>query len=316
MKKPKVILSLTGGLGNQLFQLSAAMHLAESQNIEIEWVNSRPRLNNKKVPELYSFMISNDIQLRKLEPFKKLVSKTNGYILRMGVNPRWYEKPTFSRGFILSLAEFIDSIYLRHRISIVLNSGVGFSDIMLKSGTNLLVGYFQTYRWASDPKVFEGLMNLRLRNESEVIQKYRKLALVEKPLVVHVRRGDYVLEHSFGLLETTYYENAVTKALATGNFNAIWIFSDDLESAKQMFPDGFGLATRWIGGEELSSAETLEMMRFGHGYVIANSTFSWWGAFLSYSKFPLVVAPTPWFIGQMEPEFLIPSGWIRVRAHR
>jgi len=58
-----------------------------------------------------------------------------------------------------------------------------------------------------------------------------------------------------------------------------------------------------------SSASTLEAMRFGRGYVIANSTFSWWGAYLSHTDHAEVIAPDPWFQGMDSPDSLIPRNW-------
>jgi hypothetical protein len=65
---------------------------------------------------------------------------------------------------------------------------------------------------------------------------------------------------------------------------------------------------------KLTSAETLEIMRLGKAYIIANSTFSWWGAMLSKSENPLVICPDIWFKSQAEPLDLIPSSWKRVPA--
>jgi hypothetical protein len=63
-----------------------------------------------------------------------------------------------------------------------------------------------------------------------------------------------------------------------------------------------------------SPAATLEVMRFGAGYVIANSSFSWWAAFLSKKPDVEVIAPQPWFQGMDEPRDLIPPNWQRIEA--
>jgi len=55
-------------------------------------------------------------------------------------------------------------------------------------------------------------------------------------------------------------------------------------------------------------------MRFGKGYIIANSTFSWWGARLSYEEEPDVIVPKPWFAQAEVPIDLIPSNWEELSA--
>ena len=64
----------------------------------------------------------------------------------------------------------------------------------------------------------------------------------------------------------------------------------------------------------MSAAETLQTMRLCHGYVIGNSSFSWWGAKLSFQENPPVISPSKWFLGQPDPAGLIPDDWERIDA--
>ena len=68
-----------------------------------------------------------------------------------------------------------------------------------------------------------------------------------------------------------------------------------------------------MDGKGESSITTLEKMRCGSAYIIGNSTFSWWGSFLSHSINPPTIAPEPWFTGMNDPNELIPPEWIRMR---
>ena len=85
-----------------------------------------------------------------------------------------------------------------------------------------------------------------------------------------------------------------------------------IEKAKLIIPQPYRQRCRWIDDIDDPSVETLEKMRFGSGYIIGNSTFSWWGAFLSYSPTPPTIAPTPWFIGLDNPRDLIPNEWMLI----
>jgi hypothetical protein len=137
----------------------------------------------------------------------------------------------------------------------------------------------------------------------------------EHVLVVHVRLGDYKSEQDFGMPGYQYYENAINLALATETFTEVWIFSDEISLAKRKLAISTGLFIRWVGDEELTTAETFEIMKSGKGFIIANSSFSWWAARLSRTKDPLVISPEPWFKNLKEPDNLVPLEWVRLDAY-
>jgi hypothetical protein len=60
------------------------------------------------------------------------------------------------------------------------------------------------------------------------------------------------------------------------------------------------------------AATTLQLMRFGYGYVLSNSTFGWWGAFLSENGGESVITPNPWFRYANDPDQIIPLKWSRM----
>lgn len=138
---------------------------------------------------------------------------------------------------------------------------------------------------------------------------FKSLALVERPLLVHVRLGDYQLEKQFGILSPEYYKAAIEYSWQRSEFNKIWLFSDQPKDAIHFVPQQYRGKTRLIEGEGLDSAETLQIMSLCHGYVIANSSFSWWAASLSDFKDPIVIGPKPWFKALPEPNNLMPPHW-------
>jgi hypothetical protein len=95
----------------------------------------------------------------------------------------------------------------------------------------------------------------------------------------------------------------------SGDFKKIWVFSDEPALAQIQFSKILPEELRWIPEIDGSATKTLEVMRFGHGYVIGNSTFSWWGASLSYTNWAKVIAPDPWFKNLPTPHSLIPPNW-------
>ena len=66
--------------------------------------------------------------------------------------------------------------------------------------------------------------------------------------------------------------------------------------------------------EDLTDVEVWSLMRHFSGYIIANSSFSWWGAFLRMDKSAPVCVPKPWFKGMRDPNLLIPADWIQVES--
>ena len=190
--------------------------------------------------------------------------------------------------------------------------GLGF-DPQLDStpGKQFCIGYFQSYRWASNPSVFSALSNLHFSEKSAWLQEIELLAMKEKPIILHLRIGDYENEKRFGRPGNVYYEKAVHELWQTGLYKKIWIFSDSPDKARRKLPDWILGSARWISNDKDSAAMDLEAMRHGFAYVISNSTFSWWGAFLSYNKGAKVIAPTPWFSAMTEPLEILPPHWVR-----
>ena len=100
----------------------------------------------------------------------------------------------------------------------------------------------------------------------------------------------------------------------TKDYGKIWIFTNEQEEAVHYLPEWVIENCRWIPEIGGSAAQTLEVMRHGVGYVIANSTYSWWGAFLSYTANPKVIAPTPWFHLMETPTLITPIFWKTIHA--
>jgi hypothetical protein len=309
MKKKTLRVFLTGGLGNQLFQLAAAMHYAGSRRIELDVVTATPRKNKNGEAEILSLKLPEQIEILEKNA-GTLARKVFSFNIRSGYLPRFIERSTrikalqsfgSSVAFVMTLKKF-------YRINI--SNDLGFDAEVRSSDKNeIVIGYFQTHKVASEIKDKKHELFHLIRNEEYL--KYESLARTERPLLVHVRLGDYQLEDDFGVLNSDYYKEAIGFAWQTGRFGKIWLFSDQPEDAIDRIPNEFRSKTRLLGDQDFDSAETLQIMSLCHGYVIANSSFSWWGAFLSESKDPLVVTPKPWFTGLPEPTDLIPFHWKR-----
>jgi|688.fasta_scaffold206611_2 hypothetical protein len=313
-KENSVLVSLTGGLGNQLFQLAAGLNLAGKSKVYLSTTLGAPRLSLSGKAELLSFTLPARVKTMSDLKAGWITRKAAGFMLRMGVAPSLLERTRLFTIISGLLANLIMGIHFRQKIVVSALSGVGYSPIRVSKSNTLLLGYFQSYRWAENFEIKKELSSITYVRESKKITKYFLDSKTELPLIVHVRLGDYLLEKNFGVPSKDYYEKSILKILQTGKCNSIWLFSDELEKAQSYIPDSISIPVRLISEIDESPAATLEVMRMGAGYVIANSTFSWWAAFLRKNEHAEVIAPMPWFSGMPEPVDLIPNNWQRINS--
>lgn len=313
-KNKNVCVSLTGGLGNQLFQFAAGLKLADKRNLCLVTTLGAPRKSSFDKAELLSFVLPDRVEVLNNKEANWIIRKTAGFMLRKSVAPTLLERLKLFTLISGSLANFVLSVYFREKTIVATSRGVGYSPMSITKSNTLLLGYFQSYRWAEDIDVKNKLDSMTYTSESKILNKYVQDSKSELPLIVHVRLGDYLSEKNFGTLSKSYYKNGISQILKTGKCNSIWLFSDEIEKAQDYIPDEILVPVRIIPAVEGSSAATLDVMRLGAGYVIANSTFSWWAAFLRKNKEAEVIAPKPWFSGMQEPFDLIPTNWQRIDA--
>lgn len=301
-------LSLTGGLGNQLFQFAAANSL-ESDRITLVSRFGMPRTTDGK-PDILFYKMPANVKYEEKPNDPIFFRKVVGYILRAGIRSKRFERLKVIKKVIELTARALISFRLGTWLKLSVGTDVGFSEIDSNSQKVLLVGYFQTFKFMEIPSVAHTLRDLELRVKPAILEEHELLAREEIPLVVHVRLGDYRLEQNFGLLSDKYYEN-VEDLWALNTFKKIWLFSDEPEVALSRIPKNLHNQTRIIRDEKETPATTLELMRLGAGYLIANSSLSWWGAMLSRNNNPVTIAPTPWFRSMAEPNQLVPENWLR-----
>ena len=310
-RKSRICVEITGGLGNQLFQLAAATSLRTNNEeiVRVDWGLGKARLNAKGIPDLFDFELPAYVELAKRKRFNWLPRKTFGYLLRMGFSPRGYERVELINKIIRKFGGLILFIYFGTKRTPVVSQDLGYSSIQEPASGFVLVGYFQSHVYLNSEYSQDIIKSIRPIENSEAVNQLKEMAKEESPLVVHFRFGDYLLESDFGIPDESYYLNAIRSEWDSGAYKKIWVFSDDLELAKQKFPRELIEFVRWIEPIGGSSALSLESMRFGKGYVIANSTFSYWAAILAYNEEVRVIAPTPWFKSTQSPNELTPKNW-------
>jgi len=271
---PRVV--LTGGLGNQLFQYAFALHLSQILRRRV-WLSQGlgvPRSTIPGRPDIEFYQLSENIKLdvpRLGDPIRrkflnfvhvKTLQHDNSFTSKNTI--RIYR---FFASLMLSILDMKIS-----RISV--SDDLGFFDNQRGVHSRYQIGYFQTYKYLADSDVLQQLRNLNLKSVGPELNSLIQESKTEKILILHVRLTDYLLHPDFGTLDLKYYERAVKIAKRDFYFERIWVFSDDISMAKRKLQFSEQENVRFISEVDNSSAATLEAMRLGHSYVIANSTFS------------------------------------------
>jgi hypothetical protein len=306
-----MLISLTGGLGNQLFQLAAGISLSKNTPIGLEYQLLRPRLASNGKPDLASFKLPPCVILEDKRRQPSNVETNLTYMMIKADQTNKYIGGKVGKFVFRTISSIAASNFLHEPRWVPEVKGLGFSEISLPRQNILLTGFFQSYKWAFEENTFDKLHSMRVLERSELIPKYKEIAEVENPLIVHIRLGDYRNVKSFGIPASKYYNDSIREQLKNFDHKKIWVVTNDPKAARLMISDVYSKLIRWVPEIEESAAKTLEVMRFGSGYIIGNSSFSWWAAALSYSKNPIVISPDPWFQDISTPKDLIPPHWKR-----
>jgi glycosyltransferase involved in cell wall biosynthesis len=317
-EKARVLIPISGGLGNQLFQCYAGVSL-NGKLPEIDISLGNPRKNSKDEVDLIEALpaLTARVVPAQATYLKTLAQKTFGYCtlystktLRKGP----YSK--IKRIVIEASASLIFSMYFGGLYRTFISNGIGDTNPKPNTVRNklILIGYFQTEAPFGDNGK---------TSHSEFIENYLAEKLSEsrisgnpfdsRTLVVHVRLSDYLSENEIGCLAPEYFKQAIL--LYRTRVDKVVIFSDSESMAFNELKQVTNLTVEVFKSSKLSSVEALMAMGKASNLVISNSSFSWWAAKIaSTSEGLTVVAPNPWFSKLKSPDNLLPSAWIQSHA--
>ncbi len=284
------VVELSGGLGNQLFQIFAGLALSQDRDVTFQNVRGSGGVRDSGILEFdLPLDLSNKI-VDSNEPVT-FFYRISRYLMRK----IWAFR---------ILAHLISGVYQ--------SPDVGYDRNLIKSRKNKrVIGYFQTYRYIP---AYVSELGLRLTKHSDALNDLITEVKLQDPIVFHIRGGDYLkLKEEFGVLSGEYYSRALSEIMKISSDEKIWVFTNDLEHAKSILTGKNFHVTKTLSEQDLSAAETLVLMSFAKRVVISNSTFSWWAAY-SHGNTKTVVAPSRWFRSMDEPLDLIPSQWIRIES--
>lgn len=280
-----ITVKIMGGLGNQMFQYALARKLqtiGRKVRLDVTYYKNIPQGDTSRNLGIHNFRYS-------FEESDKTINATD--IL----------------GRIKARLQRSDYV--------IAEKSPEFSPSIFDIKSGYLIGYWQTEKYFSDialtlRKDFQ--FNLKTLNEKER-QLYDKIKAVPVSAAVHIRRGDYLRPENnirFGNICTAdYYKNAIQYIENQIPGCKYFIFTDAPEEAEMLLPSGFD-------GEILSSGtgnewtELFLMSQCSHN-IIANSSFSWWGAWLNKNPGKIVIAPPRWTNGN-DCKDIYCNDWIKI----
>jgi hypothetical protein len=307
MKDP--IVGLTGGLGNQLFQVAKALSIS-NRRILIDLESSGSYIHKRS--DFLDFQTPDEIcviNVRSSKLSRIFFARCIGNSVKLG-------KFAEIRGYILRfIFQLLFEKLNKTKVSVPKNSGIGYYPSP-NVDNPYLIGYFQTWRWLESKRVIEILNSLKPAHESQELTDLLEKIKSENAVALHVRLGDYVKETKFGTLDEEYYLNALEEIDVNWKTRNLWVFSDDVHQARDILEEVTNSvkSIKFIGEIGNSPVNSMHLMRHARDFVIGNSTFSWWAAVLRVDRDGMVCAPNPWFIGIDTPRELLPGGWIRIES--
>lgn len=174
-----------------------------------------------------------------------------------------------------------------------------------------MVGYWQAHRIADEyADKLRPSLQFSKRASGRNLEILNKIRASQNPVSLHIRRGDYTLAAEGNIaLPINYYYRAIALMRQHLTVPTFFIFSDDIAYAKQNLPADLN-AVFVDHNNDFSSHEDLRLMSSCHHHIIANSTFSWWGAWLNPREDKIVYAPRQWLLkpDSVYPD-LIPPAW-------
>lgn len=185
----------------------------------------------------------------------------------------------------------------------------------------ILNGYFQSWRYF---ETIASELRAELMSAAPVSAWFHdqksRLDAIAPWIAVHVRRGDYTLAKNaqyHGLLGQGYYQRALTELSERLPNARVVLFSDEPARAIELIEPLHSIDHVVIPPPEAHAMESIALMAIASAVVIANSSFSWWGAWLADPARTAAAAPSPWFSGaSLAEEDLCPPQWLRLPHSR
>jgi glycosyltransferase involved in cell wall biosynthesis len=303
---------IQGGLGNQLFQISALLSISGDNPCQV----LSERNGFEKLPTLITESLLDELtgsiecaEIRRSFLLKKYLN------LALLISSSYSESDTvFKRAFLNILRSVVQQFYMFVRSPQKLFIARGIGEDTKISGNlegKLLIGYFQSHRYAMS--IREPIKEIVTRRIDDIpwLKQLKIETQSANALILQVRLGDYLQNPQFGALDASYFNRALELAGCTEPLYVKWLFSDDEQGARKRLINVPKYRFEVVVPNNSQDFDVLCAMTLGKKFVISNSTFGWWGAFLSSSGLQkdAIYYPQPWFLSIPSPLNLTPPNW-------
>jgi hypothetical protein len=295
-----IIVSIQGGLGNQMFQYACGKAMAEILKTELKLDTTT----------YYSYPQQSILTLRtyQLSEFNISAKEAN---------------PNEIKQFIPGIIAPAKTQLIYYRLKRLLNRKHIYIEktpliydpsILSISDNTYLLGYWQSEHY------FKKICTI-IRNEfklkkklSDISNQFLEEIKYNRGISLHIRRGDFLKHNNIkihGILPMDYYQKAIDIILLKINNPFFYIFTDDTEWVTKNFK--FSVKNKIISGiASENNYEELWLMSKCKHHIIANSSFSWWGAWLNESPDKIIISPKNWIVNMPAKSDIIPKTWIQI----
>jgi len=280
---------LQGGLGNQMFQyaLGRVLSLKYKTDLGLDTSFYSLTLKPKRLYDLDFFNIYGKVVTEYEIPFLYKMCQKNAFLFKILNKIRVIKGKERFFHFDPQVFSFGDGVYLN--------------------------GYWQSYKYF---KGYEDVLRKDFTFKKQFSQDILDLAEEIKKtnsLSINIRRGDYVGNKLYDVLDNDYYDRGIEYVTQKTQIDKIYVFSDDVNWCKQNL--SFPIPTIFVEEKYmgLDGEGHLFLMSMCNNFIIPNSTFGWWGAWLSDYQNKIVITPKKWFADvAINISDLIPDSWIRI----
>lgn len=294
-----VIIQLNGGLGNQMFQYAIASIIAKKNKTSL-YIDVGSLLASKTRDDItsrdfeltvfkndYHFVTEKQLQLYNEWPYLKRIRR------KLGLNyPKIYRE---------------QNLYFNEEV------------LTIPSPT-YLKGYFQSFKYFNGYETYvKSLFNFEHLDLDEVNRALLMKIQKENTVAIHIRRGDYIANLAasefHGNCDETYYLKAINDLAAKFNNIELFFFSDDIDWTIARFSE-LPHKKYFINHNTMENSwKDMVLMHYCNHNIIANSSFSWWAAWLNPNVDKVIISPKKWFAKTFENARIddrIPDSWIKM----
>jgi len=274
-----ITIFLNGGLGNQLFQIF----------------------------NLISYSLENKV---------KFILQYSEYI-QHGTSIKRY---TYWNSFLKNLKPF--TVKQLPRLNIIKEKNFSYNKLPKELDNIMFIGYFQSYKYFENQ--YDNIIKfINLRNQQNIIRQKYNHYLDNVTVSMHFRIGDYkYIQNCYPLMTLKYYKKCLQKIidlLNTDNINVIYFCQEEnIEEVNEkisILKNDFQNTNFIKASNVMEDWEQLLLMSCCNHNIIANSSYSWWGAYFNENKNKIVCYPSLWFgekLNYNKTDDLCPNDWIKV----